>query len=88
MAAKEVMDSIGVGQKYTNEVIGKVHKIGNNLGLPGPALKNTLETLEEEVKEDTGLDVRFPLDEKGSEVLMVTPSADFFAEPHVFSLIG
>jgi Fe-S oxidoreductase len=88
MAAKEVMDSIGVGQKYTNEIIGKVHKIGNNLGLPGPAFRNTLETLEEEVKEDTGLDVRFPLDEKGAEVLMVTPSADFFAEPHVFSLIG
>ena len=88
MAAKEVMSSIGVGQKYTNEIIGKVHKIGNNLGLPGPALKNTLETLEEEVKEETGLDVRFPLDEKGAEVLMVTPSADFFAEPHVFSLIG
>jgi len=88
MAAKEVMDSIGVGQKYTNEIIAKVHKIGNNLGLPGPALKNTLESLEEDVKEDTGLDVRFPLDEKGAEVLMVTPSADFFAEPHVFSLIG
>jgi len=56
MAAKEVMDSIGVGQKYSNEIIGKVHKIGNNLGLPGPALRNTLETLEEEVKEETGLD--------------------------------
>ena len=88
MAAKEVMDSIGVGQKYTNEIIGKVHKVGNNLGLPGPALKNTLETLEEDVKEETGLDVRFPLDEKGAEVLVVVPSADFFAEPHVFSLIG
>ena len=88
MAAKEVMDSIGVGQKYTNEIIGKVHKIGNNLGLPGPALKDTLESLEEDVKEETGLDVRFPLDEKGAEVLLVTPSADFFAEPHVYSLMG
>jgi Fe-S oxidoreductase len=88
MAAKEVMDSIGVGQKYTNEIIAKVHKIGNNLGLPGPALRNTLETLEEEVKEETGLDVRFPVDEKGAEVLVITPSADFFAEPHVYSLIG
>lgn len=88
MAAKEVMDSIGVGQKYTNEIIGKVHKLGNNLGLPGPALENTLESLEEELKEDTGLDVRFPVDEQGAEVLVITPSADFFAEPHVFSLIG
>ncbi len=88
MAAKEVMDSIGMGQKYTNEIIGKVHKIGNNLGLPGPALADTLETLAEEVREDTGIDVRFPLDEQGAEVLVVTPSADFFAEPHVYSLIG
>jgi Fe-S oxidoreductase len=35
MAAREVMDSVGLGQKYTNEILVKVHKIGNNLGLPG-----------------------------------------------------
>jgi Fe-S oxidoreductase len=40
------------------------------------------------VKSGTGVDVRFPVDEKGAEVLMVTPSADFFAEPHVDGLIG
>jgi Fe-S oxidoreductase len=65
-----------------------VHKIGNNLGLPGPALADTLTGLEEDTKEETGADVRFPLDEAGAEVLLVTPSADFFAEPHVDSLIG
>ncbi|HSN20358.1 MAG TPA: (Fe-S)-binding protein, partial [Usitatibacter sp.] len=88
MAGREVLDAVGYGEKYANEIIGKVHKIGNNLGLPGPALADTLEGLEEDVKEDTGADVRFPLDEKGAEVLLVTPSADFFAEPHVDSLIG
>ncbi|RMD71212.1 MAG: (Fe-S)-binding protein [Gammaproteobacteria bacterium] len=88
MAAREILDSVGVGQKYSNEIIGKVHTIGNNLGLPEPALRDTLEGLEEEVKDDTGVDVRFPLDEKGAEVLLVTPSADFFAEPHVDGLIG
>jgi len=46
MAAREIMDRIGVGQKYCNEIIAKVHKIGNNLGLPGPALADTLEGLE------------------------------------------
>ncbi|GIL04354.1 MAG: 4Fe-4S ferredoxin [Betaproteobacteria bacterium] len=88
MAAKEILDVVGYGQKYTNEIIGKVHKVGNNLGLPGPALADTLTGLEEDTKEDTGVDVRFPLDEAGAEVLLVTPSADFFAEPHVDSLIG
>jgi Fe-S oxidoreductase len=88
MAAKEIMDSVGMGHKYVNEIIGKVHKIGNNLGLPGPALADTLEGLEEDIKDDTGADVRLPMDQKGAEVLLVTPSADFFAEPHVDSLIG
>ena len=88
MAAKEILDSVGYGQKYSNEIIGKVHRIGNNLGLPGPALEDTLLGLEEDVKDETGADVKFPLDVKGAEVLLVTPSADFFAEPHVDSLIG
>jgi Fe-S oxidoreductase len=88
MAAREIMDAVGLGQKYANEIIGKVHRIGNNLGLPGPALEDTLEGLEEDTKDETGVDVRFPLDVKGAEVLLVTPSADFFSEPHVDSLIG
>ncbi len=88
MAAREIMDTIGKGQKYCNEIIGKVHKLGNNLGLPEPALADTLEGLEEDVLEDDGIDVKFPLDVKGAEVLLITPSADFFAEPHIDGLIG
>jgi Fe-S oxidoreductase len=82
------MESIGVGQKYCNEIILKVFKIGNNLGLPEPALADTLQGLEEDIEDDTGVPVRLPLDEKGAEVLLVTPSADFFAEPHVDGLMG
>jgi Fe-S oxidoreductase len=88
MAARDIMDSVGVGQRYTNEIIAKLHKIGNNLGLPEPALANTLEGLEEDVKDETGVDVKFPLDVKGADILLVTPSADFFAEPHIDGLIG
>ncbi len=88
MAGREILDSVGIGQKYTNEILGKLHRIGNNLGLPGPAIIDTLEGLEEDVLEDTGIPVKFPLDVEGAEVMLVTPSADFFSEPHVESLIG
>jgi Fe-S oxidoreductase len=88
MAARDILAQIGMGQKYSNQIIPKVHKIGNNLGLPQPALEDTLEGLEEEVEEDIGVKVRYPLDEKGAEILLVTPSADFFAEPHIDGLIG
>jgi Fe-S oxidoreductase len=88
MAAREILDVAGMGQKYCNEIIGKVYKIGNNLGLPEPALVDTLEDLEEEVEEDTGVAVKYPVDVEGADVLVVTPSADFFAEPHIDGLIG
>jgi Fe-S oxidoreductase len=88
MAAREIMASIGVGQKYTLEIIGKVEETGNNLGIPQKALLGTLEFMEEDVKEETGVDVRFPLDQEGAEVLMIAPSADFFSDPHIDSLVG
>ena len=88
MAAREIMDSIGLGQKYCNEIIGKVHKIGNNLGLPEPALIDTLEGLEEDIEDETGIPIKLPVDVKGADVLLITPSADFFAEPHIDGLIG
>ncbi len=34
------------------------------------------------------MDVKFPLDVKGADILLITPSADFFAEPHIDGLIG
>jgi Fe-S oxidoreductase len=86
--AREILDVVGKGQKYCNEIIDKVYKIGNNLGLPGKALRATLEDLEEDIKDETGVDVRLPLDVEGAEILLVTPSADFFAEPHIDGLIG
>ena len=88
MAGREILASIGVGQKYSNEIIGKCLTIGNNLGLPERALADTLEGLEEDIKDETDIDVRLPLDVKGADVLLVTPSADFFAEPHIDGLIG
>jgi len=88
MAAREIMDSVGVGQKYCNEIIGKVYKLGNNLGLPKKAIESTLEGLEEELEEETGLKIRMPVDEPGAEILLITPSADLFAEPHIQGLMG
>lgn len=88
MAGREILNSIGLGQKYCLEIIGKVHDLGNNLGIPKPALQNSLEFLEEDVEEETNVAVKFPLDEVGADVLMIVPSADFFSEPHINSLIG
>ncbi|HEC24911.1 MAG TPA: (Fe-S)-binding protein [bacterium] len=88
MAARHIMDSIGLGHKYATEVIHKVYKTGNNIGIPPLALRRTLDDLEEEMNEESGKDVKIPMDVEGAEVLLVPPSADFFAMPHMESLKG
>lgn len=88
MAGREILATIGLGQQYSQQIIGKVNRIGNNLGMKKPALADVLESLEEDIAEESGLDVRMPLDDSEADMLIVTPSADFFAEPHVDGLIG
>ncbi len=88
MAGREILASIGLGQQYSQEIITKVKSIGNNLGMKPRALADVLENLEEDILDDTGVPVRLPLDDSRADVLLVTPSADFFAEPHVDGLIG
>lgn len=88
MAGREILAHVGMGQKYSNEIISKVYKIGNNLGLPSRALEDTLEGLSEDIEDELGIKVELPMDRVGVEVLLITPSADFFAEPHVDGLMG
>jgi Fe-S oxidoreductase len=78
-AAREVMASIGVATKYVTEVVKKAHEIGNNLGIPEAAWRDSCQFLEQEMKEETGRDIRIPVNEQGAEVLLVPPSADLFA---------
>lgn len=79
MAAREVMCAMGVTTKYVTEVVAKVYEQGNNLGIPPAAWIDNCEFLEDDVKELTGIPVKFPVDDEGADVLLVPPSADNFA---------
>ena len=79
MAAREIMAAAGVGTKYVTEVVAKVYDTGNNLGIGPAAWKDMSAFLEEDLKEMEGVDIRFPVDAVGAEVLLVPPSADIFA---------
>ncbi len=79
MAAREIMAAVGIATKYVTEVVAKVYDTGNNLGIGPAAWKDMNAFLEEDQKDLTGLDLKFPVDAEGAEVLLVPPSADIFA---------
>ena len=78
-AVREAMAEIGLATKYVVEVIKKANEIGNNLGIPPLAWTDSCKFLEDEIREETGKDIKIPVDHEGAEVLLVPPSADIFA---------
>jgi len=54
--------------------------VGNTSAIPVPALKDTCEFLEEELKEKTGLDIKFPMDVEGAEYVFFPAVSDYLLE--------
>ncbi len=55
-------------------------KTGNTSAVPVPALMDTLEFLEEDMKEEKGVDIKFPLDVEGAEYVFFPAVSDFLME--------
>jgi Fe-S oxidoreductase len=86
MAAREIMAAAGIATKYVTEVVAKVYDTGNNLGIWAPAWKDNCSFLEDDLRDTEGLDIKFPVDAVGAEVLLVPPSADNFVNTN--TMIG
>ncbi len=53
---------------------------GNTSGVPVPALLDNLEFLSDDMKEEKGIDIPFPIDQEGAEYLFLPAVADFLME--------
>ncbi|MDR1185497.1 MAG: (Fe-S)-binding protein [Coriobacteriales bacterium] len=56
-------------------------KTGSSTGLTKPALLDTLEFIEEDIEEKTGRKIKFPIDKKGADILLVHNAGEFIAWP-------
>ncbi len=55
-------------------------KTKNTSAIPWPAIADTIEFLEEEIKDDKGVDIKFPVDEKDREFIFFAPVSDYLME--------
>jgi Fe-S oxidoreductase len=88
MMARELLDLVGLDIGWIVEPAAKCYRTGNHLGVPPHAFKDTIEFAVDEIKGITGIEVEAPVNRKGAEVLIITPSADYFASPHWFTFMG
>jgi len=88
MMGRELLHLLGINVNWVMEPVANCFRTGNHLGIQPHGLKDTLEFFAEDIEEITGVAVDVPLNKKGADILFVTPSGDFLAEPGTFTCMG
>ncbi len=88
MMLRELLHLVGCGINWAMEPVANSNRTGNHMGLTPQAFKGNVEFLCEDIENLTGIKIEPSFNRKGAEVLFITPSADVFAEPGLFTCMG
>ena len=88
MMARELLNLLGLNINWVVEPVANCQRTGNHLGIQPHTFKDNIEFLVEELEEGTGIKVNPSFNRKGAEVLFIIPSADYFAEPGIYTFMG
>ncbi|PIE58997.1 MAG: menaquinol oxidoreductase [Desulfobulbus propionicus] len=88
MMLRELLHMLGIGINWALEPVANSNRTGNHMGLTPQAFKGNVDFLCEDIENLTGITVNPSFNRRGAEVLFITPSADVFAEPGIFTCMG
>ena len=88
LIGRELLNLIGCNINWVIQPVADCFRTGNHLGIQPHGFKDSIDFAAGEASEITGLDIQVPINRKGAEVLFVMPSADYFASPHYYTLLG
>jgi len=88
MMAREMMHLVGVNINWILEPAANCNRTGNHLGLQPHAFVSSVESLCDDLESIIGRKFEVPFNKKGADVLFITPSADAFAMPGIYTMMG
>lgn len=88
MMLRELLHLVGIGINWILEPASNSNRTGNHMGLQPHTFKDNVDFLAEDVEALTGVKINHSFNRKGAEVLFITPSADVFAEPGLYTAMG
>jgi Fe-S oxidoreductase len=88
MMLRELLHLVGVGINWILEPASNSNRTGNHMGLQPHTFKDNVDFLADDVENLTGIKINHTFNRKGAEVLFITPSADVFAEPGLYTAMG
>lgn len=86
IAARHILTQLGVVPRFMTGIANNMTKTGNNMGIPKIATLDCAEFMEDEMREETGVDIKIPVDKPNSDILYIPSSADFFT--NIDTMIG
>ncbi len=88
MMGRELLGLLGLYVNWVLEPVANCFRLGNHLAIQPHGLMDTLEFMADDIEEATGIRVDIPMNKKGAEILFVTPSGDFVADPGIYTCMG
>ena len=88
MIGRELLGLLGLYVNWVIEPVANCFKFGNHLAIQPHGLVDTLEFMADDIEETTGIKVDIPINKKGAEILFVTPSGDFVADPGIYTCMA
>jgi len=85
---RELLNLLGLNIDWIAGPVANCFRKGNHLGIEPHALKGMIDFFLDEIEEITGIRIEPTFNRKGAEVLFITPSGDFFADPGTFTCMG
>ena len=80
MIGRELLNLVGCNINWVIEPAANCFRTGNHLGIQPHGFKDSIEFCRR-YRRTTGVRVEVPINKKGAEILFVTPSGDYFADP-------
>ncbi|OCC16471.1 Sulfite reduction-associated complex DsrMKJOP protein DsrK (HmeD) [Dissulfuribacter thermophilus] len=88
LAGRHLLNLVGCNINWMMEPAANCYKVGNHIGIQPHSLKDMIDFFVEDIEDLTGVKIEVPFMKKGAEVLFVTPSGDFFADPGTYTFMG
>jgi Fe-S oxidoreductase len=85
---RELLHLVGIGINWIQEPAANSNRTGNHMGLQPHTFKDNVSFLCDDIENLTGVKVEPTFNRKGAEILFITPSADVFAEPGLYTAMG
>jgi Fe-S oxidoreductase len=91
MMGRELLHELGLGINWAMEPVANCFRTGNHLGIPPHGLIDMWDFCADDIENLTGIRmdlINKHVNRKGAEILVVTPSGDYFADPGTYTFMG